>query len=141
MRTGFWAVTCAALLAMSAGTARADVDGLVFDITVTSTVSGQFTGVLSFFAAGDWTLDVDDSAEEGSGTYTQAGTSTTTVTATGTNGDDYVGAFRATVDDPKQLPGLRGLLHRFRGTPATISGTGIGNAGDVFTFSGTEILP
>lgn len=141
MRTGFWAVTCAALLAMTAETARADVNGLTFDITVTSTVSGQFTGVLSFFDDLTWTLDVDDSAEGGDGTYTQTGTSITTINAVGDNGADYVGTFKATVDDPKQLPGLRGLIHRFRNTPATITGTGFGNAGDVFKFSGTEILP
>jgi hypothetical protein len=141
MRTGFWAVTCAALLAMTAGTARADVDGLTFDITVTSTVSGQFTGVLYFYDDLTWALDVDDSGEGGDGTFTEAGTSITTVTAVGDNGAGYVGTFKATVDDPKQLPGLRGLFHRFRNTPATISGTGFGNAGDVFKFSGTEILP
>jgi hypothetical protein len=142
MRTGLLAVACAAIMTMSSGVARAEVDGLTFDITVVSTVSGQFTGVLSFFDDATWTLDVDGSAEGGSGTYTQAtSTSITAVNAVGDNGAGYVGTFKATVDDPKQLPGLRGLFHRFRNTPATITGTGFGNAGDVFKFNGTEILP
>jgi len=105
-----------------------------------SSVSGVFSGVLQFNANGSYTLTGPDL--DFFGTYTQAdSTSLTTVEGIIEDGDDYFGTFGATADDPKQLPGLRGLLNRLRNTPATIEGTGFGNAGDVFKFSGTEILP
>jgi hypothetical protein len=126
---------------MTTGTAQAAVEGQAFDIDVTSTVSGDFSGELSFFALGIWTLDVDGSSEGGSGDYTQSGTFITVVSATGDNGDDYVGSFVAVAVDPKQLPGVLGAIARNNNTPATISGRGLGNAGDRFSFSGTEILP
>jgi hypothetical protein len=139
MRTGILAFVCATLVLATSNVAQADVDGQRFQIQVTSSVSGSFDGVLSFFADGSFTFVA--SGDGGFGSYTQTGTSTTTVNATIEDGDQYFGTFRATAEDPKQQPGLRGLLARFRNTPATITGQGFGNAGDVFRFSGTEILP
>ncbi|HUQ70211.1 MAG TPA: hypothetical protein VM165_11840 [Planctomycetaceae bacterium] len=141
MRTWILALACAALVPAMSGVARADVDGQLFDITVTSTVSGTFSGVLEFFGDGTFHLDVDDSAEEGFGTYTQSGTANTTVNAVIEDGKQYVGTYSAIANDPKQQGGIRGFLARRNNTPATINGQGFGNAGDVFRFSGTEILP
>lgn len=140
MRTWILALACAALVPAMSSVARADVDGQLFDITVTSSVSGTFHGVLEFFADGSFTF-LADSGDGGFGTFTQSGTSTTSVSAAIEDDDEYEGVFTATASDPKQLPGIRGFLARFNNTPATISGQGFGNADDVFLFSGTEILP
>ncbi|MDZ4689397.1 MAG: hypothetical protein SH850_30340 [Planctomycetaceae bacterium] len=140
MRSWILALTCATAM-MTNSAAQAAVEGQTFDVSVMSTVSGRFTGVLDFLAQGVWTLDVDDSSEGGIGDYTQSGAFMTMITATGDNGDDYVGSFTAVATDPKQLPGLLGAIARRNNMPATISGSGFGNAGDLFRFSGTEILP
>jgi hypothetical protein len=141
MRSWMLAFVGAAAVMMTSNAAQAAVEDQVFDIQVTSTVSGVFTGELSFHALGVWTLDVDGSSEGGSGDYTQSGTFITIVSASGDNGDDYVGTFAAVAIDPKQLPGILGAIARAQGTPATIEGRGFGNAGDLFRFSGTEIVP
>lgn len=141
MRSWILAFVATAAVMMTSNAAQAAVDGQIFDIRVTSTVSGTFTGELLFYTGGVWTLDVDSSSEGGSGDYTQTGTFITVITATGDNGDDYVGTFAAVAIDPKQLPGILGAIARANDTPATIEGRGFGNAGDIFRFSGTEIVP
>jgi hypothetical protein len=140
MRTWILALTCAAVLPALGGVALADVDGQRFNIRVTSTVSGTFDGVLEFYSDGTFAF-FPESGNDGSGSYTQTGTADTSVNAVGDDGAQYMGAFTATANDPKQLPGLRGFLARRRNTAATITGQGFGNAGDIFRFSGTEILP
>jgi hypothetical protein len=141
MRNWILALACASAVMMAGNSAQAAVNGQDFQVNVTSTVSGNFSGVLSFFGQDVWTLDVDNSKDEGSGHYTQSGSFITVISATGNDGDDYVGTFTAVAIDPKQLPGLLGAAARRNNTPATIEGRGFGNAGDVFRFNGTEILP
>jgi hypothetical protein len=141
MRTWILALACLVLVPATSDIAQASVDGQRFQITVTSSVSGVFSGVLQFNANGSFTLTVPDD-DDFFGTYSQVdSTSLTSVEGILEDSDEYFGTFGATADDPKQLPGLRGLLNRLRNTPATIEGSGFGNAGDVFKFTGTEILP
>jgi len=134
------ALACAALVPAMSGVARADVDGQIFNVKVTSTVSGTFDGELEFFANGTWALYVDD-APDGSGPYTQTGNGTTEVSGRGTNGAGYIGKFTATAKDPKQQGGIQGVLAKLLKRPSKITGSGFGNAGDIFRFTGTEIVP
>lgn len=129
----------AIVLASMTGVSRADVTGQAFNILVDSTYSGQFEAELVFDTASTFELFVP-SDDGGAGTYTQSGAAFTVVRGEGTNGDDYVGSFIAVSYDPKQLPGVLGAIARRNGTPATISGRGLGNYGDTFTFEGEELF-
>ena len=128
---------CAGVVAGTAGESRAAVQGQTFEITVTSTVSGQFDGVLGFHTLALFSFDPDTGASA-SGTYTQSGSAITIISARGTNRMGYIGQFLAISYDPKQLPGILGASARNKGTPAAIQGRGFGNTGDTFTFSGEE---
>ena len=113
-------LVCAAVVALSAGVAQADVGGQVFDVDVDSTVSGQFPAELSFSLVGTFTLDAPG-GEGGAGVYTQSGAAITFVSATGTNGEGYVGSFVAIATDAKQLPGLLGAIARANRTQTGLS--------------------
>lgn len=129
----------AIVLASMTGVSRAEVTGQAFDILVDSSYSGPFEAELFFDTASTFQLFVP-ADDGGDGTYTQSGAAITVIRGEGTNGDDYFGSFVAVSYDPKQLPGVLGAIARRNNTPATISGRGVGNYDDTFTFEGEEVF-
>ncbi|MDX1969777.1 MAG: hypothetical protein SFV23_21575 [Planctomycetaceae bacterium] len=115
-------ILVAALTIMgTADQAHAAVNNKTYGITVVSTVSGIFNGVLFFSEQnnavqrqGTFFLDTED---DGRGTYDQDILGLT-LTAAGSDGDDYQGRFLAI--------SIGNLL----------IGSGAGNASDVFVFFG-----
>lgn len=138
MRNWYLAGVCGLMVATMSGIAEAGVDGQSFSVSVSSTVSGNFDGLLSFDSTNF--LFVAESLEGGIGTYTQVGAALTFLSAEGDNGAGYMGEFVAVAFDPKQLPGLLGAIARNQEIPSQIYGRGEGNVGDTFTFSGEEVL-
>ncbi len=119
---GILAAACAFFSA--ADQAQAAVDDRTYGLSVLSTVSGGFGGVLYFSAEdnpvqrrGTFFLDTE---QDGRGTYDQSLLGLT-VSAQGNDGDDYRGQFRALSIGP------------------VLIGAGSGNAGDIFVFFGRVI--
>lgn len=127
---------------LTADTASAQVaTDSPYAITVESNVSGEFDAILWFTqldtdnvlflttASGTFDLLAEDGST-GQGLYSEIGLvlggnfAVTFVTATGGDDDQYVGEFTATYTNIFGIPFLSG-----------ISGEGMGNAGDMFTFS------
>jgi hypothetical protein len=141
MRNGFLAAACAAIMVMCSGAAQASVSGLLFQVDVSSTVNGDFSGELAFTPGGEWNLDVDGDLLDVDGTYKQSGSIITVIRASGPVQGQDQGSFIAIAIDLKQAPGTLGALARRNNVPATITGSGTGvDADSSYTFSGTQIL-
>jgi hypothetical protein len=111
----------------------AQASGNTFSVSVLSSVSGSFGGVLAFESDGTFVFK-PNSGEKGTGNYTETVDTTTlnsTVTAYGTNGDGYAGLFysqtyNTTINTTPYL---------------LIGGIGAGNAGDIYLFAGYVANP
>jgi hypothetical protein len=138
--TAFLAVGFATLL-LTGKQARADLDGLIFDTTVSVGGQADVDGLLTF---GDGTFTFASDLvilAEGSYTVTNGGGAFTVIRGTWVAdvelGTEY--EFTAIVIDPKQYPGRLGERARERNTPARINGfSGRGRGG--LSFSGEESL-
>lgn len=139
--TAFLAAGFATLL-LAGNEARAEVDGLVFDTTVSIGGQADVDGVLTF---GDGTFEFVGDLEigaEGTYTVTNGGGAFTIIQGTWVAdielGTEY--EFVAFIIDPKQYPGRLGQRARDRNTPARISGFTRGRGMGSFSFSGEESL-
>lgn len=134
-----------ATVLLAGNEARADVDGLIFDTTVSVRGEANVDGLLTF-DNGTFTFatDLDVVAE---GTYSVNGRGgrgpITIIRGVWTRLDTEVGVdveFLAIVIDPKQAQGRFGERARQNNTPARITGFTSGRAQGGLSFSGEELL-
>lgn len=132
-----------ATLLLTGKEARADVEGLIFETTVSVAGEVDVDGLLTF-GDGTFTFASDlDIVAEGTYTVTNGGGAITVIRGTWTSLDTEVGTefeFVAIVIDPKQYPGRLGQRARDRDTPARINGFTGGRGRGGLSFSGEESL-
>lgn len=131
-----------ATVLLAGNEARADVDGLIFETTVSVRGEADVDGLLTF-DDGTFTFASDlDIVAEGTYTVTNGGGAITVIRGTWVAdvelGTEY--EFAAIVIDPKQYPGRIGERARERDTPARINGFSGGRFRSSFSFSGEELL-
>jgi hypothetical protein len=136
----------AAVLVVGSANAFASVGGQTYIIDITASSSGEIKARMEFVDgpgpgdSGEVGIDIEN-AEDYTGTYAAGGTVVTSYNVTAVApADEFFSAFSGVAIDLKQAGGLIGALANFLELPGQTVGGGFSTSGDLFIFTGEELL-